>query len=151
VDGRVVSPAQPEVLRYRPETRAGNTPPRLTEKPRGSPAYPAGALLDSQLTYAPPPPPPATAMMCGTLRRSSGTWRGADQCTPRSAENASHPMSCRCPPVVTWVSQVAYRFPAASTPIPPSIPHSDSDMVPARGPTATGADQLAPPSAEEVK
>jgi len=46
---------------------------------------------------------------------------------------------------------VAYRFPAASIPMSPSIHHSASDIVPACGPTGTGVDQVAPPSLEEVK
>src|SRR5260370_28225171 len=86
-------------------------------------------------------------MMCGTLSWSAGAWTGADHRAPWSVENDSHPMSLADPSgLVPWVSQVAYRLPAESIPMPPSIHHSDSDIVPARGPTATGGDHVAPPS-----
>src|SRR5881275_649665 len=44
-----------------------------------------------------------------------------------------------------WVSQVAYRFPAASAEMSPSIHHSARDIVSREGPRRAGADQLFPP------
>ena len=72
--------------------------------------------------------------------------------TPPSVEYESQPMSLAEPSgLVPWVSQVAYRFPAESIEMSPSIHHSRVDMVPACPPTLTGADQVRPPSVEEVK
>jgi len=49
------------------------------------------------------------------------------------------------------VSHTAYRLPAASIPIAPSIHHSSSDIVPLFGPSRIGVDQVLPPSLEDVK
>ena len=50
-----------------------------------------------------------------------------------------------------WVSQVAYRVPAASIPMLASIHVTSRPMRPAAGATGTGRDQVRPLSVEEVK
>src|ERR1035438_7719723 len=84
--------------------------------------------------------PPATSTMWVALSASGVTRCRTDQVLPWSAEYDSQPMSR---PAVC-VSQVAYKLPAASMPIAPSIHHSASDMVSVAGPIRTGADHVLP-------
>jgi hypothetical protein len=53
-------------------------------------------------------------------------------------------------PLLVWVSQVAYRFPAASVAMSPSIHHSGSDNAPLPGDSSSGRAH-AWPSREVVK
>jgi hypothetical protein len=52
---------------------------------------------------------------------------------------------------LAWVSQVAYRFPAASAAIAPSIHQVLVATDPVAGAIGTGFDQVFPPSPDEVK
>jgi hypothetical protein len=86
-------------------------------------------------------------MMCSALSWSGVTLRAGDHVRPWSVEYDSQPMS----PPGCWVSQVAYRFPAASMLKSTSIQVTRKPIRPAPGRMATGFDQVRPPSADEVK
>ena len=85
--------------------------------------------------------------MCGARSWSGVTRTGADQVLPPSRDQVSQPMS----PAAVWVSQVAYRLPAASALRSPSIHQAGSESVPWPGHSGRGAAGQRVPSAEEVK
>ncbi|HEX6518971.1 MAG TPA: hypothetical protein VF070_03010 [Streptosporangiaceae bacterium] len=85
--------------------------------------------------------------MCGAWAVSGVTRTGADQVRPPSAEYVSQPMSA----AAVWVSQVTYRFPAASALISPSIHQSGRATVPLAGHSASGDAGQCVRSGEEVK
>src|SRR5262249_39480458 len=144
----MVSPGQ--MLRL-PDWRDGGiglaSHPARMENGRRYWAKPRGELSDSHPMSAMPGEPEVTAMMCSALSWSGVTrWAGA-HVRPRSVEYDSQPMS----PPGLWVSQVAYRFPAASLLRATSIQVTNKPIRPAPERMATGFDHVRPPSAAEVK
>src|SRR5690348_4252129 len=92
-------------------------------------------------------PGPAAATSISRPVLPEVTRKGGDHVWPPSLDHASKPVSL----VPLCVSQVAYSFPDLSTASDPSIHHVARAMLPAPGSTATGFDQVAPPSLELVK
>src|SRR5215467_13944786 len=78
--------------------------------------------------------------MCGALSVSGVTRTGGAHILQPLGDQLSQPMS----PWGVWVSHVAYRFPAASAAMSPSIHHSGSDRVPLAGHSVSGCVQVVP-------